>query len=75
LKVNFTPTQMVDQAIVFRTPSETRQGVMHYTFKLRHGGIVCTCEGWQFRGTCKHATNLDLSECGEILAEWRKSNP
>lgn len=66
--------RFVDEAIVFRSESESRPGLFHMTFKLRNGGIVCTCEGWSFRGSCKHAMNvpLDSDEAQLIQRRWRE---
>lgn len=45
-------------ATVFRTPSSTRQGREHLTVfsndDLEEIQPVCTCEGFQYRGKCKH---------------------
>lgn len=42
---------------VYRTPSGTRQGVMHFTIVdlLSDMYPQCSCEGYTFRGKCKHA--------------------
>lgn len=72
MKVNFS-SAFLGEAIVYRSESESRLGMFHFTFKLRYGGIVCTCEGWQFQGHCKHATNLQLDspEAQRIQRRWR----
>ena len=72
-KVNFEsqPT-FLGEAIVFRSESESRPGLYHYTFKLRRGGVICTCEGWQFQGHCKHVVDLPLDEAAQdIMKQWR----
>lgn len=42
---------------VFRTPSSTRTGRMHFTVLNTVTGEYpqCSCEGYSFRGKCKHA--------------------
>jgi hypothetical protein len=42
---------------VYRTPSGTRQGVMHFTILdlCDNKYPQCSCEGFTFRGKCKHA--------------------
>lgn len=42
---------------VYRTPSSGRQGVMHFTVLDMTTGAYpqCSCEGFTFRGKCKHA--------------------
>jgi hypothetical protein len=42
---------------VYRTPSGTRQGVMHFTVVdlTTDKYPQCSCEGFTFRGKCKHA--------------------
>jgi hypothetical protein len=42
---------------VYRTPSGTRQGVMHFTIVdlCDNKYPQCSCEGYTFRGKCKHA--------------------
>ena len=64
--------KFVGEAIVFRSESESRPGLAHFTAKLRGGGVICSCEGYQFRGTCKHATSIPLDdEAQKILTSWR----
>jgi hypothetical protein len=74
MKINFNSAQLLGEGIVFRWESESRPGTFHFTFKLRHGGVVCTCEGWQFRGYCKHVMNvpLDTGSVTDIMREWNK---
>jgi len=72
VRVNFTPdATFLGEAIVYRVESTTRPGLFHYTFKLRNGGVVCTCEGWQFQGHCKHVVSLNLEAAQDILKHWR----
>ena len=73
MKINFTAGRSLGEAIVYAFESETREGLFHYTMKLRHGGVVCTCEGWGFRGWCKHVTAipLDSDEAQSIQKQWR----
>lgn len=58
---NTGPEGMVELArgnvLVYRTPSGTRQGRFHLTVLEETEGAypVCSCEGYQFRGKCKHA--------------------
>jgi hypothetical protein len=42
---------------VYRTPSGSRQGVMHFTVVdlLSDKYPQCSCEGYAYRGKCKHA--------------------
>jgi len=75
VKVDFNekPT-LLGEGMVFRTPSESRAGLFHFTFKLRYGGFVCTCESWQYRGSCKHVlvAQTDSPEAQEIQKRWRQ---
>jgi len=76
MRVNFAAGAILGEAIVMRTESESRPGLFHYTFKLRRAGIICTCEAWQYRASCKHALNmpLDSPEALKIEAQWRKQD-
>lgn len=54
------PNGMIDlgsDVRVYRSPSGTRQGVMHFTIVdlLTDKYPQCSCEGYTFRGKCKHA--------------------
>jgi hypothetical protein len=46
--------------LVYKSPSATRQGRYHLTCIDMEMGTypVCSCEGYQFRGKCKHADAL-----------------
>lgn len=46
--------ELYTNARVFRTPSGSRQGKFHFTVYSDTGGAMCTCEGFQYRGKCKH---------------------
>ncbi len=46
--------ELYSNARVFRTPSGTRQGKFHFTICNDLGDVMCTCEGYQYRGKCKH---------------------
>jgi len=57
---------------VYRTESLTRPGRYHYTMKLRDGGIICTCEGWQYNGYCKHIEDVPILEtAADVIRRWR----
>lgn len=73
MRVDFSDQRLLGEAIVFRSPSTSRVGMFHYTFKLRYGGFLCTCESWQYRGHCKHvqAAQTDSPEAQEIMRRWR----
>lgn len=46
-----------DDVRVYRTPSGSRQGVMHFTVVdlCSDKYPQCSCEGYSYRGKCKHA--------------------
>jgi hypothetical protein len=70
MKVNFNTT-VLGEAIVWRSESDTRPGLFHYTFKLRHGGMVCSCEGWQYNAFCKHLERAPVEAIERLMANWR----
>ena len=72
MKLNLNPSTLLGEAIVYRTESDSRPGLFHYTVKLRHGGIVCSCEGWQNHGICKHVQKLPLDNQAalDIMSDW-----
>jgi hypothetical protein len=56
-------------AKVYRTPSESRQGKFHFTILdlTSHDPKypMCTCEGYQYRGKCKHADGVWKAHANE----------
>lgn len=55
-KVNLQP-QMEKKGlgIIYRTPSSSEAGVMHYTFySCTDDEWMCTCKGWQYSQHCWH---------------------
>jgi hypothetical protein len=76
MKVNFNPdVKFQDEAIVWRVESESRPGLSHFVIKYRHGGVVCTCEGHQFRGSCKHVIVMEPGpEAMAVLQKWRQAS-
>lgn len=47
--------------IVWESPSETRAGQRHYQI-ANQAGTICTCEGFQYAGHCKHTADLKVDE-------------
>ena len=41
-------------------PSQTTAGVM-YQVRMVNGALTCDCDGFFFRGTCKHAAAVDTT--------------
>jgi hypothetical protein len=75
MKVTFAKKpELIGEAMVWFTPSESESGIMHYTIKYKDYGIVCSCKGWQFRQTCKHTEALDIDdqEVRDIMQRWRQ---
>lgn len=53
--------------IIYRTPSKSEAGVMHYTFySCTDDEWMCTCKGWQFGAYCWH-----IDEAKQKLRESR----
>jgi hypothetical protein len=69
MKIDFV-SNFLGEAIVWRTESQSRPGMFHYTSKLRAGGIVCSCEGWQYNGYCKHMENLPAEKVEAAMKAW-----
>jgi hypothetical protein len=73
MKIDFT-SSFLGEAIVWRTESTSRPGMFHYTMRLRLGGFICSCESWQYRGTCKHTEEVPKEVLDKVLAVvsgWR----
>jgi uncharacterized protein YegP (UPF0339 family) len=76
VKLNFNPpARCLGEAVVWRIASESREGVYHIVCKLRNGGVICSCEGWQYRGYCKHVAIVPMEDAQDIMAKWRRSEP
>jgi hypothetical protein len=50
-------------AKVYDFPSETRAGVVHQV-TVSKSGARCTCEGWQYRQSCKHVMEVPAYGAG-----------
>jgi hypothetical protein len=74
MKLDLDPSEYLGEAAVFRFESESRPGMQHYTIKLKTGGIVCSCEGWQAHGHCKHLELVPAEKMVEVLQKWRRDN-
>jgi hypothetical protein len=47
--------------MAWRVASDSRTGKYHIVFASESGaGVQCSCEGWQFRGNCKHVQSIPL---------------
>lgn len=56
-------TVCVGSGTLWRTPSGSRQGKFHFTLVKDDGSYpMCTCEGYSYRGRCKHTESLWGSE-------------
>jgi hypothetical protein len=69
--VKVTFVNDLGEAAVFRIESESRPSRYHYVMKLREGGMICTCEGWQYNGHCKHLEQIPDEELRKAMARWR----
>lgn len=61
---------------VWRTPSSTRQGIMHFTVLDTTTGAYpqCSCEGYTYRGTCLHSNYIHKVHMKELETELVKDD-
>lgn len=53
------PVAAVDVKTVYGPwESSSRPGLKHYTYHMADGKFKCTCEGFSFRGHCKHVDQI-----------------
>lgn len=53
----------VGEGTLWRTPSGGRAGLFHFTIVKDDGSYpMCTCEGYTYRGKCKHTEALWVFE-------------
>jgi hypothetical protein len=72
MKLNLNPSKFLGEAAVTRVESLTRPGKYHYVMKLRDGGVICSCEGYQYNSHCKHLDNLPTEEILGVMKRWRR---
>ncbi len=61
IKVDFDEDAITEPAgvgQVWKTPSKSRPGMFNVTILFDHGDVFCTCEGFKFRGACKHTERI-----------------
>jgi hypothetical protein len=59
---------LVDPREIF-VPSSTGAGVHSVTPSTVWNDAICSCKGFEFRGTCKHVVDLDSSTCDYVIPE------
>lgn len=66
MKVDFRehkPTFLCNASAIYMTPSKSEVGVLHYTFLLETGEVLCTCKGFIHNEKCWHSDYVSgLSE-------------
>lgn len=51
------------EGTLWKTPSKGRANLFHYTIVKGDGSYpTCTCEGYNYRGRCKHTESLWVIE-------------
>jgi DNA-binding HxlR family transcriptional regulator len=69
--LDFKDTELLDEAIVYKTESQSEPGLWHYTVLTRGGQLQCSCKGWQYTEGCKHTKGFRLDSRGKaILEKW-----
>jgi hypothetical protein len=71
LKIDFNPARFLGEAAVCIVESDSRPGRFHYVMKLREGGVICTCEAFQFFGQCKHCERVPADHFLTVMKKWR----
>jgi hypothetical protein len=56
-KVDFSRPELIGVGKVYKFLSESRDDLVHYVVD-GPGGVICTCEGWQYRQHCKHVDRV-----------------
>ena len=61
MKIPAVERAFIGTAKVYRYPSASREGRHHYVMVFDNSnGVQCTCEGWQYTGSCRHILDVPV---------------